>query len=668
MKINKISLFNFKSYSGLHEIDLSVSDDKNVILLVGSNGSGKTTILEAVKLCLYGKKVNGKIFSDKEYDSFIKSFLNKSAQKEKSNTYYVELEVEIEDYIQQFKINIRRRWILNSDGTIDKKFTLTRDGKALEIIPEESWEDYIQSIFPPYIMEYFFFNGEKIKLLSIGDKAEKMMKESIRSLTGLQIYETLSIDLNNLIKKIKLNSIKTPELKSEIESKERIVEESQIKINELNSNIDRKENLIIGLKEQKDEIDATLRQKAGAYADEKDSYDRKLTILDEENKRLTTELSNYCENLLPFIIAEKTCKSLEKQINKEKRIKELVFSQTVLKKTNEKILNEIESNDKSINLLDSDRIAIKTLINNVFSEILTEIDGDQGNNILHGLNDEEILKIEFFLNGLNNKEREKLRAILEERESAIIESKKIKEKLKQISTESILNEYINKLSTIQTEIKIIEKEIESHRAEIQNLNENIDKTQTIINNLEKKIVYADKDNNKIITCEKINNTINEFIEKVIKSKIVELEQTITELYHELANKEDMVKRVKIDKESLTVDLIGYDEETLDKTQISSGEKEIYTLSLLWGLSKISKKQLPVIVDSLLSRLDSTHAENIVEKFFPTAGNQVIILAHDRELGQELENKLSNYISKRYLIRPDITNKITEVSEGEIYAK
>ena len=319
-------------------------------------------------------------------------------------------------------------------------------------------------------------------------------------------------------------------------------------------------------------------------------------------------------------------------------------------------------------MLDSDRIAIKALINNVFSEILTEIDGDQGNKILHGLNDEDILKIEFFLNGLNNKEREKLRAILEERESAIIESKKIKEKLKQISTESILNEYINKLSTIQTEIKIIEKEIESHRAEIQNLNQNIDKTQIIINNLEKKIVYADKDNNKIITCEKINNTINEFIEKVIKSKIVELEQTITELYHELANKEDMVKRVKIDKESLTVDLIGYDEETLDKTQISSGEKEIYTLSLLWGLSKISKKQLPVIVDSLLSRLDSTHAENIVEKFFPTAGNQVIILAHDRELGQELENKLSNYISKRYLIRPGITNKITEVSEGEIYAK
>lgn len=65
MKINKISLFNFKSYAGLHEIDLSVNNEKNVVLLIGSNGSGKTTILEAVKLCLYGRKVNGKIFSER---------------------------------------------------------------------------------------------------------------------------------------------------------------------------------------------------------------------------------------------------------------------------------------------------------------------------------------------------------------------------------------------------------------------------------------------------------------------------------------------------------------------------------------------------------------------------------------------------------------------------
>jgi len=668
MKINKISLFNFKSYSGLQEIDLSVSNDKNVVLLIGSNGSGKTTILEAVKLCLYGRKVNGKIFSDKEYESFLKSFLNKTAQKKKRNSYYVELELEIEDFIQKFIITIRRSWETDLDGVLTYDFSLKRDGKSLEIIPKESWEDYIQSILPPYIMEYFFFNGEKIKLLSIGDKAEKRMKESIRSLTGLQIYETLSLDLNNLIRKIKLNSIKTPELKSEIEEKEKLIEDSDNKITELNSSIEKKENLIIKLKEKKDEIETTLRQKAGAFADEKDGYDRRLSIFDEDYKRLTIELSDYCENLLPFIIADKLCKELEKHINKEKHMKELIFSETVLKKTNTKILYELNPNNKSLNLSNDNIDSIKGIINNIFSEILTEINSSQNYQILHDLNNDEMSKIELFLKVISNIEKEKLKEILLKRESVFIESKKIKEKLKQISTESILNEYISNLSSVQTEIGILEKQIESHKSEILTLKEAIDKTEFKIRHLEEKIVYADKDNHKIITSEKINKIIEEFIEKVIKSKIVELEQTITELYHELANKDDMVKKIKIDKDSLTIDLIGYDDEILDKSQISSGEKEIYTLSLLWGLSKISKKQLPVIVDSLLSRLDNTHAENIVEKFFPTAGNQVIILAHDREIGQELYEKLSKHIAKVYTINPESTNKITQGYKGEIYAK
>ncbi|NMC77231.1 MAG: DNA sulfur modification protein DndD, partial [Candidatus Methanofastidiosa archaeon] len=529
MKINKISLFNFKSYSGLHEIDLSVSKDKNVVLLIGSNGSGKTTILEAVKLCLYGRKVNGKIFSDKEYESFLKSFLNKTAQKKKRNSYYVELELEIEDFIQKFIITIRRSWETDLDGILTEDFTLKRDGKYLEIIPKESWEDYIQSILPPYIMEYFFFNGEKIKLLSIGDKAEKRMKESIRSLTGLHIYETLSLDINNLIKKIKINSIKAPELRAEIESNEKIIEDSESKIVKLNSAIDKKENLITELKQKKEEIEKTLRQKAGAFADEKDGYDRKLSVLDEEYKRLTTELSDYCENFLPFIIADKLCKKLEKQLSKEKQMKELIFSETVLKKTNTKILKELESSSTSLNLSDYSRNSIKNTINNIFTEILSEIKSNE--NILHDLNNDEMSKFEFFLNSLNTKEKEKLGEILQRRESALIESKKIKDKLKQISTESILNEYIFSLSSIQTEINILEKEIESHKAEIQISNEAINKSELKIRNLEEKIVYADKDNHKIITCERITNTINEFIEKVIKSKIVELEKTITELYH-----------------------------------------------------------------------------------------------------------------------------------------
>ena len=98
-----------------------------------------------------------------------------------------------------------------------------------------------------------------------------------------------------------------------------------------------------------------------------------------------------------------------------------------------------------------------------------------------------MLKIESFLYDLNIKDKEKLMEILQRREFTLIESKKIKDKLKQISTESMLNEYISTLSTIQTEIIVLEKEIYSQKAEIQTSNESIDKSELNIRNLEKRL-------------------------------------------------------------------------------------------------------------------------------------------------------------------------------------
>ncbi len=141
--------------------------------------------------------------------------------------------------------------------------------------------------------------------------------------------------------------------------------------------------------------------------------------------------------------------------------------------------------------------------------------------------------------------------------------------------------------------------------------------------------------------------MGEFIETAIISKIGELEQRVTVLYNKLSNKNDMVKEIKIDRNNLTTTLIGFEGEIVSKENLSAGEKEIYALSVLWGLSRISNRKFPLIVDSLLARLDNTHAENIVNNFFPNAGDQVIILAHNREIDEKLHNKLKKYISKEY---------------------
>lgn len=65
MKFKKIILENFGIYNGLNEFDLSLDDNKNIILIGGKNGNGKTTLFTSIKLCLYGVKMFDKVLSRK---------------------------------------------------------------------------------------------------------------------------------------------------------------------------------------------------------------------------------------------------------------------------------------------------------------------------------------------------------------------------------------------------------------------------------------------------------------------------------------------------------------------------------------------------------------------------------------------------------------------------
>ena len=80
MILRNIKLLNFRSFLGEHSIDVSPSKDdaaKPVILFGGLNGAGKTSILLAVKLALYGKLSLGRNIASREYDKFIQESIHR---------------------------------------------------------------------------------------------------------------------------------------------------------------------------------------------------------------------------------------------------------------------------------------------------------------------------------------------------------------------------------------------------------------------------------------------------------------------------------------------------------------------------------------------------------------------------------------------------------------
>jgi DNA sulfur modification protein DndD len=68
---------------------------------------------------------------------------------------------------------------------------------------------------------------------------------------------------------------------------------------------------------------------------------------------------------------------------------------------------------------------------------------------------------------------------------------------------------------------------------------------------------------------------------------------------------------------------------------------------LLALAKTSGKPLPFMIDTPLARLDTSHRDNMIHKFFPYASHQVVIFSTDSEIDQQYYEKLKPYLSRSY---------------------
>ncbi|MGV9141784.1 MAG: DNA sulfur modification protein DndD [Promethearchaeota archaeon] len=658
MRILNITICNFRNFKGEYSIDFRSNDgnSKNVILIGGVNGAGKTTIFESIKLCMFGKRFNGSTMSKKEYKDYIKHAKNKSSIAEGDNRYFIQMEIEIEDTFPKYSITLRREWVI--EGTsIEENFKILRNGKPLEIIPREYWEDYVNSITPPYISNYFFFDGERIKELSTGNGAEEILRESIRDLIGLKHYETLTSDLESLASKIKRRNVGQKKLENRIREKETKISKLDKEIGEIDTKISRKQSEINELNDKKEEIERNLRRKAGDVAKERKKNEDRLFKLREELNSLDSKIMQTCE-VIPFILASDVREKLVEQLEEEKRLKNLKASKNVIEEVNKRFVNKLIK-DKSKNFSKDQLEDIKDEVNNIFSEMSEEIDKETKEPLIHDLTIKEMDNLEDYLNNVEEKARTEFNKILSRREDILYKIKKINEELKQVPDESFVKDYIEELASLRTNIEFLEKEIDSLKERKWTLFEEKGEIEVAIKDLEEKIICAEEDERKIDTCIRTKKSLKEFTDFVISTKTKELEEIITKIYYKLSNKNDMVKEIKINSNDFTTSLIDYSGNIVNKENISAGEKEIYALAVLWGLSKISQRKFPLVVDSLLARLDSGHVDKVVENFFPNSGEQVIILAHDREIDQESYHRLLPYISKEFKLSLDEENKIHE---------
>ena len=154
-----------------------------------------------------------------------------------------------------------------------------------------------------------------------------------------------------------------------------------------------------------------------------------------------------------------------------------------------------------------------------------------------------------------------------------------------------------------------------------------------------------------------------FIIKLRKNKIHLLQEKTFEMYRLLSSRSGLIKDLSIDDRTYEITIRDRNGHEMKKSGLSAGEKEIFAVSLLWGLAQTSQLNLPIIIDTPLSRLDSVHRDNIVNNYFPHAADQVIILSTDTEIDNNYFKTLEPHLSGAGKLEFSLLNELTTYQEG-----
>jgi DNA sulfur modification protein DndD len=158
-------------------------------------------------------------------------------------------------------------------------------------------------------------------------------------------------------------------------------------------------------------------------------------------------------------------------------------------------------------------------------------------------------------------------------------------------------------------------------------------------------------------------TMQEFLRRATESKIDRLAHLITESFRFLLRKQTLVERIRIDPATFALTLYDNVGHAMKRERLSEGEKQIFAISILWGLARAAARPLPAVIDTPLARLDATHRQNLVERYFPHASHQVILFSTDTEVDRGYYQALQPHIARAYHLNYDEQTRATTAEEG-----
>ena len=659
MKFRKLTIENYKSFQFATEILFPIGEDgRSIFLIGGMNGAGKTSIMEAVTYCLYGGKT----------DDIFRNINRREKAKGNANVAF-EIVIEMDDGSE---LIVKRSWTAGAVSEpkprdLSERLVVVRDGKRVSVQNQEIWQDFIRAAIPPGITQFFFFDGEKIQEIAADDHSEVRLKSSLEAALGIQYINRLASDIVY---------IKQEERKGFVEISDEDLDFKQSELKREKSKQGRKHQerdaLRVDLDGFKDQLDEARKRFEAAFHVAPESRE---AMREQEKRRVVaanrlaqveSEIRGLCEKALPFSIAGKLFEGIRRQIEAEREsasgeaIKE---NAAALAKRIVRVVEEPEP--IYTERLSAERLA--ELERRIF-RLLKEGDPNAEVTKVLDLSDRDAARVLNRMESLESSDVFLLKPLLEEAQNLEALLKQLEGAVGQggalTGTErDLFDELQSVMESCSTQIgrkteqrRLVEEDILALDKRISEIEVEIEKLYEKHNVSKEKADFIDE-------CDAIASVLNQFVVRLRKNKVHLLQEKTFEMYRLLSSRSGLIKDITIDDRTYEIKITDRNGHEIRKSSMAAGEKEVFAISLLWGLAQTSELKLPIIIDTPLSRLDSTHRDNIVNNYFPNAGEQVIILSTDTEIDTNYYRALKPRLSGAASLEFDQRQELTTFRKG-----
>lgn len=643
MIINRLTMHNFGVYAGTNIFEFT--HKKPIVLIGGMNGRGKTTFLEAILLSLYG--ANSTAYKESKYNSYnqyLRSYVNRSHWSQSS---YVELEFVLNESTNDTYV-VRREWDALSKIT-KEKICVQQNGIYSEFLTK-NWAMFVESILPSALSSFYFFDGEKIAELAVA-KTDVQMKESIRSMLGITILEVLKKDLGRTIRRINKKG-KSNEPSSKLDGLREERDQAISKLEQIDESVRLAVEKVETIQDELEELHKRYELQGGAVLEQRQKLIQKRAAIQTEITQNAESLIGMAATELPMVLVRDLISQIKLQAEDEHN--DFIMQQA------------LEQMDAYLSDFAGEH-PDSTGASRAFVDFVRKQIEKNATHQIYEMSDHALFQI-------NELVESTLQESIDHTKTVFSNKIALKRQLDEVDSYLTLDINENELAAIYDQIKtneakLIEAQVELNQLQQERSSVNavvIAKTAEYNRDVETYLqkIELQEDSDRLLKYSNMAlRMVDAYALELQKRKTGTLGKTITECYKKLANKKNLIQEIVMDAETLDLQYLDEKGDTVSKESLSAGEKQLMVIAILWALALCSKKKLPVIIDTPLSRLDSQHRASIISTYFPNASDQTIILSTDTEIDHNYYDMMKESVGDEFTLIYSEETKSTSIEKG-----